>query len=266
MRRREAATRAAQEAYLAAVRARLTEIAEKQEDRLAMADKLRDSGDVGAAAAIYLRLAGLRTKTKTVLAARERFIEMREQGTKKLAEIDAVLTQRNQSSGNSQDDAYNKVIHDAFAQYRKLELQYAKVPGIGSKIRSHVNKQRRTPEFAAVLNEPEAKELFQLGRELEAKGQICCAFHLYEEAKQVRHAPSAQFAAERYAALRRDPEVVASAKTCADLQWCHTEFDRATRMVSINPRKAQSMFKEIVARAPADSKVHLEARRKLGDT
>ena len=131
MRRRDAAARAAQEAYASAVRAKLEEIAESQEARLAMADQLRDSGNVGAAAGIYLRLAGSRTKTKSVIAARQRFIELRKQGAQELEKIDKTLAGRNKAA-SSQDDTYTKVIGEAFAAYRELELQYAKVPGVGS--------------------------------------------------------------------------------------------------------------------------------------
>lgn len=262
---RETAMRQMQAAAQRAMQTKLTEIAESQEERLAMADKAKERGDVALAATIYLRLAATRPETESVLAARARFIALRKEGAKQLADVDQFLAQRNSQSANSDSDNYSETIFKGFEKYQMLVYQFAKVPGIGSKIRTHVNRQKRNPEFAAVLNEPEAHELFELGRSLEAKGQVCCAYHVYEKAKAIQHAPSAGFATERYGALSRDPEVVASAKACAELQWCHTTFDRANWMASISPSRAKKLYQEIAARAPEESTVYKAAIAKLAN-
>ena len=112
-------------------------------------------------------------------------------------------------------------------KYRELALAYAGVSGFRDKVRSEAGRFRRTPEFAAVLSEPEARELFQTGRRLEMEGKACCAYQLYEEAKQLLPAPSAKFAAERFAMMSQDAQLVAEAKACADLQWCQSAYLKA---------------------------------------
>lgn len=254
-----------QEAVATAMRRQAEEVAKSQEERLALADQARDRGDMSTAATLYLRLAGTRPATPTVETARERFIELRKSGEQKLVEIDALLATRNDQSAGTQGgaDHYTQTIEKAFEEYFKLQTQFYTVQGVGTKIRSHVARQKRQPEFAAVLNEPEAKGLFELAKSLEAKGQLCCAYYVYQQAGEVAHAPSGRLAAERYEVLSQNPQVVAEAKACAEMQWCQTTYDRAVRTAPIDPKQARQLFKEIVERAPTDSPVWQAAREQL---
>jgi len=98
---------------------------------------------------------------------------------------------------------------------------------------------------------------------LEEKGQVCCAFLLYEVAVRKLPAPSARAAEQRLAQLRTDPQQVAAAEACRSLQWCHQQYRTAERVARVSPQRARELFEQIVERAPADSPVHAAARAEV---
>lgn len=247
------------------VEAKLKQIADSDEKRLSAADEARERGELHLAATLYLRLASSRRDNEHVQAAKQRFIDLRAEGLSKLEEIDSLLATRNDQSASQagdepRSDHYSETIRTAFEQYQELARQYGAVPGIGSKIRSQVARQRRTPEFAAVLLEPEARELLTVGLNSERDAQLCCAYLAYEEAAKLKHAPSAALAADRLAALQRDPSVAEQAKICQQLQWCHKSYSQAQKLPLL---QARSLYRQITKRAPPDSQVYRAALAKL---
>ena len=124
-----------------------------------------------------------------------------------------------------------------------------------------MEKLRRQPEYASVLNELAAKSLWELGQEHERDDQLCCAYWVYKRAAELTPAPSAVLAKNRFAELDKDPQVVASAEKCRTLQWCHQAYLRADRLLELKPERATELFAEIVSRAPKDSEVYREAKK-----
>jgi len=154
-------------------------------------------------------------------------------------------------------------IESAFREYENLSRKYAYVPAAGDKIAFHVKKQRQVPEFSEVLNEPEAIALLGMARQHESQNQLCCAYLAYESAVRLVPAPSAVQAGQRLAQLRKDPDVVASAEACSELQWCHKTFRHAETLAEVSPKRARELFSKIVRRAPSDTQVHRAARKRL---
>lgn len=259
--RRAEQRRQLQEAMIRAYLARLNAIAENDAERLAAADAARDRGEVALAATIYLRLGTSRRANASIQAAKQRYIDLRAEADAQLQAIDEQLQQKKSASAG--DSAPAEAVEEAFRQYRALLQQFGPVPGIGTRLRSEVKKRSRIPEHAAVLNEPEARELWQQGRQLEGQGEVCCAFHVYEQAEKLRPAPSAQFAHRRLQTLRQDPQVVAQARRCAEVQRCRRIYERADRLAATQPRRAAMLLRDILRRAPDDSQVYARAAERL---
>ena len=114
-----------------------------------------------------------------------------------------------------------------------------------------------------VLNEPEANELWKLGQQYEQKDERCCAYQVYERAALLTPAPSAELAAEQFAKMKENPEIVRSTKLCRELEWCHRTYRLAERLAKVKPRKAKMLFAQIVRRAPEASEVHRAARMRI---
>ena len=150
-----------------------------------------------------------------------------------------------------------------FREYKHLVNQYGDLPKVGSKIIAHVEKLRHKPEYAAVLNELAAKSLWLLGQKHERDDHLCCAYWVYKRAAELRPAPSAVLATNRFTKLEEDQQVVASAESCRMLQWCHRAYLRAERLLELKPERATEIFAEIVSRAPEDSEVYREARKHI---
>jgi hypothetical protein len=148
-----------------------------------------------------------------------------------------------------------------FREYDRLAVDYGDLPKVGSQIKAHVEKLRQQPENAAVLNELAAASLWTLGQKHERDDQLCCAYWVYKRAAELVPAPSAILAKNRFTELAENHEVVASAKTCRELQWCHKAYLRAEQLLEAKPENAAELFAEIVRRAPEDSEVYREAKK-----
>ncbi len=232
--------------------------------RLAAADKAVQEGDIPSAGLIYTRLAVRRPRTETTEAAQERLTQLRALGNQKVAVIDeklALISQNMTVSANgSQTEPKHEDVIGMFKDYATIVRQFKNIPGL--KFETHVRKQSLKPEFATIVNEPVAKQLWMLGQQQEEEGSACCAFRVYEKAAQLVPAPSARSAAARLDELKKDPQVVASVTTCRELEWCHRNYSRAERLLEFKPMEARKLFKEISRRAPRDSEVYRLARIK----
>ena len=79
---------------------------------------------------------------------------------------------------------------------------------------------------------------------LEGKGQVCCAFQLYEEAVRLSPAPSALAAERRLAQLKADPAQVQAAEACRVMQWCHQQYRMAERVAARCTRSSSRTLRE----------------------
>ncbi len=243
-------------------------------DRLAAAERSYGEGDVRTASRLYRSLALSKPKRAATERARQRLEELGEEVEKKLSEVEATLDLAQamispsdllvaESSSNSGVADWKTRVASAFQQFDELADRYADVPSAKSEIRKRVRKQRARPECAVVLNEPEAKALWELGQQHEADGQACCAYWVYREARDLAPAPSARLAEERVVAMDKEPDTVAAAEACRNLQECHRLFDRAERLESLRPARAAELYAEVLARAPADTPLYQTARSRV---
>jgi hypothetical protein len=152
-----------------------------------------------------------------------------------------------------------KLVVEAFQEYDQVARPYGGVPAVKSELKKHVAKQRRRDEFAAVLNEPEAKILWEEGQQHERENQQCCAYWVYKQAARLKAARSAALARRRLAEMEEDRGIVASAEACRDLQECHRIYNRAEMLSKHKQEKAKELFAQVVDRAPAESEVHRAA-------
>lgn len=166
------------------------------------------------------------------------------------------------ATGAKPDDP-NAVVLSCFEEFDKLLWAYDDVPRIGPELRRRLVKLRRSPQYALVLNEPEAARLWQLGQQHEMDDQTCCAFLVYEQAVKLSPAPSAELAQKRLSALKRDKTEVAAAERCRHLRACHKTFERAERLAKVAPDKAKQLLGEVVTSAPTDSELYRVARERL---
>ena len=160
---------------------------------------------------------------------------------------------------------WQDLVTEAFRHYSDLAEEYECVPVVARELRRHISRQTRRPEYAAVLNEPKAKKLWESGQQHEGKGEMCCAYWVYERAARLVPAPSAHGARDRLAWMKQDPEVVASAETCKCIRECHKSYLLAERLIELRPRLAKERFAEIVDRAPDESEVHRLANQRLAE-
>lgn len=242
--------------------------------KFAAAEKAQNEGDYNVAGRIYSRLVISRTNRQLAETAKQRLTKLQDQGRAKLTQIDSALALKepppvfaasdafdadDEAKSDSPGDRAEQNVLAAFQSYERLARAYASVPKVGPEIRTHVNRQRRRPEFAAVLNEREAVALLNTGRSHEAKNELCCAYLAYEEAAQLVPAPSANDALGRLQQLKEDPNVPASARACSDLKWCHAAYRRAEMLEKVKPDAARAVYAQIVERAPVGSQVHQAA-------
>jgi len=267
-----ARARAAAESRLANLWAQ----AESDAARLAHADEAHQRGDIVVATRLYGRLARSHPANASTVAAKERLTQLAAEARQKLRDVDAALAQTEESvspgellARGVEPDAVRPTpereaqIVAAFRRYDRLVDEYREVPSVAGELKKHVAEHRHRGEFAAVLNEPEAKALWDVAQEHEAKDHPCCAYWVYLQAARLVPAPSARLAKQRSAEMAQDPELIASAKACREMQECHKLYRRAARVTEVNPVRAKELFTQIVSRAPADSEVYRAAERHL---
>lgn len=237
--------------------------------RLNLADRFYGEGNIRAAATLYARVAMARPATPASLAAKHRLNRIREEARNRSSTIDARLKEAAEAISPSDlvDGATEAAaaLQPLFDDYAKLVDQYGAVAGVGSYLKKHVAAQRRKPEYAAVLNEAEARKFWDAGQARERDNELCCAYWFYTEAARLIPARSALLARSRLDEMKADPAIVAAAQTCRELQWCHDAFQRATMLRDDRPERARELLTEITARSPADSEVHRAARDKLAE-
>jgi hypothetical protein len=255
-----AIARAQAEARAAALMREAEKNAAVAEVRMAVADRLRDEGDIATAARIYVKLAVSKKSSAHAEAARDRLSQLGDEAKAKLAELDGQLASIGQGDDGQQTSAERFAeIREVFDRYEEASRQYGGLPGReGVTVRGHVKRQGAKPEFRAALNEPGASALWQRGQELEADDAACCAFCLYEEALQLLPAPSAIKAQDRLAEMKKDPQAVEAARNCQEVQWCLKTFERAERLAKVRKDRARELFQEVLAKAPRDSRVYAD--------
>jgi len=231
--------------------------------RLDVAEKAYQDGDLRVASRIYLSLALSRSKVPATAEAKSRLKQLAEEARTKLDAINEKLTAGGSvsSPGNRETSPQQWVdlVTEAFSQYKQLEDNYDDVPVVNREIRTHVAKQRRRPEIAAVLNEPEAASLLEVARQHEKNNEHCCAFWVHERASKLLPAPSAQISRDRLAEMKQDADAVAAAKACRDVRECQIIYHRAELLIDKRPTRAKELFSEIVRRTPEDSEIHRAA-------
>lgn len=232
--------------------------------RLNVADQARANGDIQTACRIYVRLSANRAANPATYAARERLGQLGQEAQQRLTELEGRLEPATQMSASDAWDASTLApLANSIHELRELASQYESVPQIGREIKNRLTKERNRPVVKAALFEPEARRLWDEGQTLESAGEVCCAFLLYEEALRKLPAPSARAAEQRLTQLRSDPQHVAAAESCRNLQWCHQQYRLAERVARVQPERARELFAEIVERSPADTALHADARDQL---
>jgi len=252
-----------------AQQARLLRNATTNASRLQAADRARREGNVRVASMIYGKISLARPVDGSVTAAQERLRELADEARSIQKEIDTNLrvgspfAELAPSSGQSASSSLPaKTILKGFEDYQNLLFQYGEISAVKRSLATHVARQRAKPQFAAVLNEPEAAEFWDIGEQHEKEGHRCCAYRAYAVAAQLAPAPSAQKAAARLEEMSQDPKIAEEAEVCKNLEWCHGAFARATMLAKARkPSQARNLFAQILEKAPEDSAVFRESSR-----
>jgi hypothetical protein len=150
-----------------------------------------------------------------------------------------------------------------FAAMDKLAIDYSGVSSIADKIRAKSDQLRKQRQFAAVLQEPVAAELWKIGQKHEEQQQLCCAYNVYEEAARLAPAPSGEQAKARLAILGADATIITDARRCHNLQLCHEKFRKAQAIKGALPERAREYLAQILEIAPPNTSVHKAAREQL---
>lgn len=158
-----------------------------------------------------------------------------------------------------------ELILGAFDNLEGLAREYQGVPETGKLLTKRLQELREEPRFAAALREPRAAMFLAQGNTYEKAKQPCCAMLCYEEAALSLPAASARQAGERLAELRRDPDLVAAANRCRTLRACHELYARARgwQKTRDGASQARLLYEQVLATAPAGSKVTVAARERL---
>ncbi len=237
--------------------------------RLAAGDRAHDEGDIRLATMIYIRLGASRPPNASAKAAKDRLAKLAGEARQKIQAVDAALAGETSLSRVSPGESVNSAsptrlppdtILKAFTDYDEIVSQYGKVPVAGKEITSHVRRQRQKGEYAAVLNESRAKELWELGQQYEKDDERCCAYWAYQEGARLVPAESALRAKERFEEMNKDPQLVQSAKTCRELRRCHEIYRTASMLAEVKPGRAREMYADILRRAPESSEIYRLAR------
>lgn len=248
----------------------LWQAAQASSDRLDTAERFYKSGDIVVAARLYAAVARSRPKTEMTEKARSCLDYLAEEARRKIGEIDTTLSELSQGMSPGErltaerwPDNWKDGVATAFQEYDQIVDDYRAVPAVKNELKSHVSKQRRQREYAAVLKEPEAKTLWDLAQQHEQEDQSCCAYWAYERASKLLPAPSARRAADQLAEMQQDPELMAAAERCRELQWCHRTYRLADRLASSKPGRAKELFAQIVERSPQDTEIHRDAQLRI---
>lgn len=232
-------------------------------ERLAIADRLRDEGQISVAARHYSRLLHSFASPLVAEQAKARMEELRTQGEAKLTNMEERLAGYDASTGQNNPKLDDQAVVALFDEFGQLVRQYAGVSQIGDKIQYQFSVRRNQPLFSRVLQEPEAKFILDLAKDHDAEGEEkCCAYLLYEKAARLAPAPSGVAAQARLDELKADPKNVAAAEECKQVQWCHRRYNLAERLSEVKPQQALEIYSEIIERAPQDSEIFKSARQR----
>jgi hypothetical protein len=237
--------------------------------KFSVAERACQEGDILLASRIYVHYASGRDDAVGVEAKR-RLSELAEEARKKLGDLDAKLAREEASYSPGEllgrdglPPPWEEAVARAFVDYNKLADDYSSVPAVKSELKKHLAAQRLRPHVAAVLNEPKAATLWQMGQRHEHDSQSCCAYWVYKQAADLLPAPSAVRASHRFAEMDEDPQLVASAKACRELRECHDLYNLAEKIVPHRPARAKELFAQIVQRTPRESEIHGAARKRV---
>ena len=150
-----------------------------------------------------------------------------------------------------------------FKAMDELAVEYAGVETVEQRIEKRLVQLRKDRQYAAILQEPAAAELWNLGQDHESKQHSCCAVLVYEQAAKLAPAPSAEQAKARMSELLADKEVATATKLCRNLQRCHANFRQAELNRNTRPERAREYYLEILQLAPADTPIYQAARQQL---
>lgn len=239
--------------------------------KFSIAEQARQEGNILLASRIYKYYASRRNGGIGV-EAKQRLGELADEARRKLSELDAKLAKEEASFSPSEllgrnglSPAWEETVALAFEEYNKLADDYSSVPAVKSELKKHVAAKRRQPYLAAVLNEPKAHTLWQLGQQHEHDGQSCCAYWVYKQAAGLAPAPSAVRASDHFSEMEEDPQLVAAAKACRELRQCHDLYNLAEKIAPHRPDRAKELFTQIVGRAPEESEIHKAARKRVDE-
>ncbi|MCU0959951.1 MAG: hypothetical protein MUF48_07575 [Pirellulaceae bacterium] len=239
--------------------------------RLEAAERAMANGDVQVASRIFMTVARARPVTAANQQARQRLDELADEGRRKLEQVGTRLTQAAQGLGTDQRLGINaplpatwqQAVTAAFAEYEQVCEQYDGVPKLRGELRSHVAQQRQRPEFAAVLSEGQAAALMEVAQQHVRDDHACCAYWVYKEAAALVPAPSARQAALEVSRIEADPQLMAAARACRELQQCHQLYKRAESLAQAWPNRAVELLTEVLHRAPPESEVYRAADRRV---
>lgn len=239
--------------------------------RLTAAEQAYQDGKILVASRIFMSVANARPPTPVSQQAKQRLEGLADESLQKLNDIDtrlrAAAAEYSPSELQGLDaplpDPWQEAVKAAFVEYDALCEQYAAVPRMRGKLKGEVAERRRRSEYAAVLNEPRAAALCEVARQHEQQQQGCCAYWVYHEAAQLMPAPSARHAAEQVARMTADPQLMAAAAACRQLQECHQLYNRAESVMRTWPARAEQLLAQIIDTAPADSEIHRAARERI---
>jgi hypothetical protein len=232
-----------------------------------VAQEAEQQGDEKLAARLYQRLALSRPRTDVTASAQNRLSLIQGAAHSKLQaledELNAASGRGTLPSALQSTRIDSEKVLKVFAAIDKLAIEYAGVSSIENRIKDRSEVLRKQKQFAAILNEPVAKQLWTLGQKHENDQKRCCAFLVYEQAANLTPAPSAEQAAARLKQMQADAAIVAEARTCRNLQLCHEKYQRALSLKSSLPGRAREYFSQILEVAAPDSSIHQAAREQL---
>lgn len=218
--------------------------------RYESAEDARQAGNIRLASMLYLRITSLRPATKHTQPAKEALNELAGLGRPKLVEAELLLDKGDVVKAL---DVYSQTAH---------EFEF--VPTIGDEAKNRIQRLQHQREYAAVIKEEEAGRMWEVGRELEADGELCCAYLIYERSAELRPAVSARRSAERMKKLLSDdPQLKTSIERCRNVRESHELYRKAELLAKTAPDRAREMLEQILDKAPPDSEVHVAARRRI---
>lgn len=237
--------------------------------RLEAADKALQEGETRVAARIYVSLVQSRESGAASQQARQRLDRLADEAVQARKRIEAEFAKQQaaispgEASPAQFSDRWAESVRDLFHKYEELAEKYDAVPTARRELSRQIARQRNRPEYAAVIKEPEAKALWELGQHYEQQDTPCCAYWIYHDAARLAPAPSARRARERIAQMEQDPDTMAAAKACRQLQECHKIYESAMRIAGSHPQRARQLLQQIVDRAPTDSQLYAAAQQQL---